>query len=213
MRLSEFRVYGLFGLFDHRVPLNLDERITIVHAPNGFGKTVVLKLINAFFGGSLAAFREFEFESAQYHFDNGGVVIVDQVVRKIEPPTSRAGREDRRFVISYRGGGEEYYWDPSDDQGIVPPWRGIPSSSWERYLGFVERVSAREWIDRRSGHRLSIEELYDQYGHLVPGRIHKPTRQPEWLEELRSSIHCRLIETQRLLGGKLINSLGALRSA
>ncbi|MBN8932616.1 MAG: hypothetical protein J0G97_12330, partial [Rhizobium pusense] len=95
MRLSEFRVYGLFGLFDHRVPLNLDERITIVHAPNGFGKTVVLKLINAFFGGSLAAFREFEFESAQYHFDNGGVVIVDQVVRKIEPPTSRAGREDR----------------------------------------------------------------------------------------------------------------------
>ncbi|TDW31742.1 putative ATP-binding protein involved in virulence [Rhizobium azibense] len=197
MRLSEFHVYGLFGLFDHRVPLNLDERITILHAPNGFGKTVVLKLINAFFGGSLAAFREFEFESAQYHFDNGGVVIVEQVVRQY--PSSRAGREERGFVISYRGTGEEYYWDPSDDQGVVPPWRGIPSSSWERYLGFVERVSTREWVDRRSGQRLSIEELYNQYGHLVPGRIHKPTRQPEWLEELRSSIHCRLIETQRLL--------------
>jgi predicted ATP-binding protein involved in virulence len=46
MRIKEFSVTGLFGVFDRVIPLNMDERITIIHAPNGFGKTIILKMIN-----------------------------------------------------------------------------------------------------------------------------------------------------------------------
>jgi predicted ATP-binding protein involved in virulence len=42
-RLTEFHVEGLFGLYSHKIQLNLKERITIIIGPNGRGKTVCLK--------------------------------------------------------------------------------------------------------------------------------------------------------------------------
>lgn len=45
VRVVEIGVKGLFGLYDHTVKLK-DERITIIHGPNGVGKTVFLRLIN-----------------------------------------------------------------------------------------------------------------------------------------------------------------------
>lgn len=48
-RVRQIEAKKLFGLYDHRVPLNLDERVTIVHGANGVGKTVLLKLLHALF--------------------------------------------------------------------------------------------------------------------------------------------------------------------
>ena len=41
MRLTKIHVTKLFGVFDHTIPLNLDDRITIIHGPNGFGNSDV----------------------------------------------------------------------------------------------------------------------------------------------------------------------------
>ena len=41
MRITKISVKGLFGMFDHEIPLNQESRITIVHGPNGVGKTVL----------------------------------------------------------------------------------------------------------------------------------------------------------------------------
>ena len=46
-RLRVFRVEGLFGKYDHTIPLRWDERVTVLHGPNGVGKTAVLRLIDA----------------------------------------------------------------------------------------------------------------------------------------------------------------------
>ena len=48
-RLKEFRINHLFGLYSHIIPINLDERITIIIGPNGRGKTICLKFIEALF--------------------------------------------------------------------------------------------------------------------------------------------------------------------
>ena len=45
MRITELTVTGLFGIFDHTIPLNKDERITIIYGQNGFGKTFTLMLV------------------------------------------------------------------------------------------------------------------------------------------------------------------------
>jgi len=49
MRLQEIRTHKLFRLFDHVIPLNMDERITIIHGPNGYGKTAILRMIAGIF--------------------------------------------------------------------------------------------------------------------------------------------------------------------
>ena len=47
MRIKTIEVKGLFGRFNHTVNLNLEERVTILHGPNGVGKTVLLKMVQA----------------------------------------------------------------------------------------------------------------------------------------------------------------------
>lgn len=48
LRVVEIGVRGLFGLYDHTIKLNSAERITIIHGPNGVGKTKVLEMVNHF---------------------------------------------------------------------------------------------------------------------------------------------------------------------
>lgn len=67
-RIQQISVVGLFGIFDHTIPLNVDERITIIHGPNGFGKTVLLSMLNALFHADShylfkVPFRMFQVES------------------------------------------------------------------------------------------------------------------------------------------------------
>jgi predicted ATP-binding protein involved in virulence len=51
MRIKQISITKLFGIFDHVISLNLDDRITIIHGINGVGKTSILGLINGFFSG------------------------------------------------------------------------------------------------------------------------------------------------------------------
>lgn len=46
-RLAVIEVEKLFGLYDHRIELNLEERVTILHGPNGVGKTMLLRMVDA----------------------------------------------------------------------------------------------------------------------------------------------------------------------
>ncbi len=62
MRIAQISVKSLFGTFDHKIPVNPDNPVTIVHGPNGFGKTVVLKMISALVEGSTAIFERTPFE-------------------------------------------------------------------------------------------------------------------------------------------------------
>ncbi|PWK15570.1 AAA family ATPase [Tumebacillus permanentifrigoris] len=49
MKITRVVVKGLFGIFDHDIPINTQDNITIIHGPNGFGKTALLKLVNSIF--------------------------------------------------------------------------------------------------------------------------------------------------------------------
>ena len=48
MRIVQILITSLFGVFDHVIPSNLADRITVIHAPNGYGKTIVLKILESF---------------------------------------------------------------------------------------------------------------------------------------------------------------------
>lgn len=48
-RIKQVSVTNLFGIFNHIIPLYMGDRITIIHGPNGFGKTIMLKLLNELF--------------------------------------------------------------------------------------------------------------------------------------------------------------------
>ncbi|MFO0143405.1 MAG: AAA family ATPase [Aphanizomenon sp.] len=76
MRIKQISVSGLFGIFDHIIPLNMDDRITVIHGPNGFGKTAMLRILNAFFNSRYSELRTIPFSKFCVEFDNGSNVEI-----------------------------------------------------------------------------------------------------------------------------------------
>lgn len=77
MQLSNIRIEKLFGRFDYSIALNRQEKITIIHAPNGYGKTALLTLANAFFSSQFSLFFKYQFHSMVLEFvDNTSIEIL-----------------------------------------------------------------------------------------------------------------------------------------
>jgi hypothetical protein len=198
MRLRTFSVEGLFGLFNHTIDLRLDARITVIHAPNGYGKTVVLKLIDGFFGKSFSIFGATEFSRMCFTFDDESYIIITRNL------TVQKGKGDSEapispFTVEYFKGGK-----------IVEKWNdtlghkkyakeGLSATALDRFIPYLFRVGPEEFRDSRSGETLSLVEAVETYSEYLPREFRERVAPPKWLHEIRASIHCQLIETQRLV--------------
>jgi predicted ATP-binding protein involved in virulence len=84
MRIQQISVTGLFGIFNHVIPLNMNDRITIIHGPNGFGKTAMLRLLNGFFNSEYSIFETIPFNSFHVLFSNNSYVEVLKILDESE---------------------------------------------------------------------------------------------------------------------------------
>jgi len=193
MRIQEIAVKSLFGIFNHVVPMHLDERITIVHGPNGFGKTTLLKLVENFFGGRYSDLRKTPYASIRITFEDGGVLTV---VRR-EPPKSRA-RSSATLDMTFE----------KDKDQLTATLRGaspesVPLHLVDSIVPWLRRESEFTWRDTRTGEPLGLDELVRHYTPRFPSGFFQGDRpadeEPEWLTTLRKGFSVRFIESQRLL--------------
>ncbi|QAU49097.1 AAA family ATPase [Bradyrhizobium guangzhouense] len=187
IQLSYFEVDGLFGLFNHRITFRTKERITIIHAPNGFGKTAVLKMIAGFFGGSLLVFRQYEFSVARFIFSDGRSVRIEQTT--VETNDRRRPYERRYDLYFDLDGGELERWSPWDQKNL----EDLP----ERLRYDIAVSDGRLLRDPRTGQVLDPAEAWERFAHFYP-RAHRASL-PKRIEETRQLFDCRLIDTQRLM--------------
>ena len=195
IQLQTFSVSGLFGIYSHTVKLNTDKHISIIIGPNGRGKTVCLRLIDAMFNRNFAYFAEVPFHEVLFSFSNGDYI-------KVHKHRPSDDDDDHAFAIhnlviefpSETGKIED--WKPGDFPSGDPRIRHLT-----RYLPFLERVAEDLWFDTRDGEEYSLREISEQYGDRLPRRIlrYLESNEPDRFQKLANSINCSLIETQRLL--------------
>ncbi|MDJ0650383.1 MAG: AAA family ATPase [Xenococcaceae cyanobacterium MO_188.B19] len=70
MRIKQIAVKELFGIFDYVIPLNTEERITIIHGLNGFGKTNILRIIDGIFNEKYPKIKHIPFDEFLIEFEN-----------------------------------------------------------------------------------------------------------------------------------------------
>jgi len=73
MRIKQISVKGLFNTFNYIIPLNLADRITILHGPNGYGKTILLNMLDGLFNNHLtneSILLKIPFTEFQIDFDD-----------------------------------------------------------------------------------------------------------------------------------------------
>ena len=186
--ISALRVSKLFGRFDHCLKFPEFNEISIITAPNGYGKTVVLRIIDSLFNQRLHFFAEIDFNEIEVSFRSKKSITISKT--KDDDARSDTGHV---VVFKPRGFGaeqEDYTLDedfsPSDIRYIE---RNFP----------VERLDENRWMDLMSDRVLTIQGIYTEYRDHLPRRIKRSIAIPDWLQNASESVNAHLVETQRLL--------------
>jgi predicted ATP-binding protein involved in virulence len=183
MQIKQISVTGLFGIFAHVIPLNMSDRITIVHGPNGFGKTAMLRLLNGFFNSQYSVFRTIPFNDFCILFDDDSYIeILNRQNLVIKFHQLDLNVMDTTFVIERFADSLLTYF-PIETLNQIPELSKIDSKRW-RYMP--------------TGAILSLDEVAVSFEDVLSSKL-KSRDDPEWLVALKCNIHIRLIESQRLL--------------
>ena len=181
MRIQTIRTQHLFGIFNHVIPLRMDDRITIIHGPNGYGKTAILRLISDIFGSTHTAVRELPFASIALEFDRG----VKLTVRKFDDP------DKNRQRILYECPPYESFELPEE------PDSESQTTAIDRYVPGIERLSYNEWQYLYTGEILSTAAVIERFSEHLPLDA-RGTSYPDWLVSLRESLDVHFIRATRL---------------
>ena len=188
-RITRITIHGLFGIFDHRIPLNQDERITIIHGPNGVGKTTILKLLGDLFSCRFSALRTTPYRKLTVDFSPQGTL---SIARK--PLKSHMS-----LVFSFKEGKRTKTHDLHPSVEVSAFRHHYPMSVIEEYVSSLERVGRERWIDRTTGETLSLEEVLYNYWDVLPIEMARGVSDlPEWLIVLLGALPTHFIQTQRL---------------
>jgi energy-coupling factor transporter ATP-binding protein EcfA2 len=192
MRIIQISIRGLFGIFDHIIPLNVGDRITIIHAPNGFGKTAILRLLNGFVNSRYSELRAIPFRQFRLDFEDGSWVEIE----KSERDTEKGEETNNIFFVFSDASSIKKSFTPKRIKSR--PNLDFPIEIIDGIIPELQRVGSKIWRNLSTGETLSLEVVIDRYEDMLPEKF-KLREEPVWLEKLKRNIHVRLIESQRLL--------------
>lgn len=197
MKINRIGVHGLFGVFDHDIPLKESSGITIVIGENGLGKTVILEAVGAFFGTNFDYFEHLEFSDFYFHFTNGEVWTIS---KKKESEKSYLNLSRVEKDGKNRQHKMFYFSDPHTSE--MAPWN--KSYQWHMEMalehGAVDPNSREEWVARRI-----FLDRERARRHQMPHKIQHPSL-PTAVRDAINSINIKIIETQRIITAKERNS-------
>ena len=203
MRVTEISVTKLFGIFDHTIPLNLDDRITIIHGENGFGKTIILKMLYGLFNGRYSELINVPFQEFRVRFDDNSVLWVDKedyestyrqsdLFADEDVYKTEQGERKHFPKVTVNFSKNDMPEPPSLSLSPIDHWKlEIPLSLIDREIPELERVGAGEWVYSPTGETVYLAEVLERF-------LHERRHLPEWLIRLRETVEIHLTQIQRL---------------
>lgn len=201
MQIKEINVYKLFGLFDHHIALKCDEHVTIIHAPNGFGKTVILKIISGLFNSYYEPLYIYPFETFEISFTDNSKLIVKKHQPEAEEKASYSSSTIVSLIYSKEGIELEKYQLPY----VCPnELMHLPSHIIDKEIPEIVRVGAKLWRDRQTGQLIQMNDIARNWWFRIAQYVDplntkvQELIEPEWLDFLKRNLSVKLIDTQRL---------------
>lgn len=212
LSLQSISVGGLFKRFDYKIPLafplGVVPGLVVITAPNGYGKSTILKLLNDVAHGDYpqvvrVAFSEFRLRTSD---------ALTLLIERLDAEASEINRERLAPPVRLK------FSLIDDESGSIMhgPWESeiratvdqtdedeqfahrLPISVIEREFPYLRRVGPAEWRDVRSGAiltRTEVTRLYEGRGRTGFGLRDS---EPPWLTDLRNCLKILYISANRL---------------
>jgi len=205
--ITEIGIKNLFGQLNYRIPLNMTDNITIIHGPNGCGKTWILQIVNAVFSLNYSFIIRAPFDLIEFKFRDGGHFVVrrhaEERLALFQPALGDAdwppySSIKLSFTYSSRRTKQPKEFFLRGEGGRLSIARQMPLSIIEREIPELERIGSREWLDESRREVLTFEDVRRIYGHRLPW-ISRFKTTPNWLSELTERVDINFIQSQRLI--------------
>lgn len=192
MKVKEIQVLGLFGTFNHSIPLTYSDHVTLVHGPNGFGKTMMLKMIAAFVNGRTEIFEQVPFHEFRVILDDDSVAIVRH--REEDDAQTDNNRRSKLEIAVTNKHGENLL--PILVNDLLPD---VPKSVLDHIDQFIPGPYGRfgsGWRDNSSGKTYSLNEIIEYFPRAAAALPRKYKINP--FSTFVESLEVFFVETKRL---------------
>ena len=183
LRLQRIRVDGLFGTYNHVINLNLQDRVTLLHGPNGVGKTVILGMINALLQERFDYFRRTPFSRFSLVFHDGSNLELQA--------NDETDINDRRYLLKLTRNGISQSATVGHGLGAADI---AEKTEFLRPHGYMEDT----WIDMRDQEVLSGGEVLSLYADRVSPPENRDD-DPSWFSNFLNNANAHFIVAQRLV--------------
>ena len=207
-QISSLDIKGLFGRFDHSIrfdPEGDGTHVTIITAPNGYGKTMLLRILHTFFSRRMHSFLEFDFKEVIITFQSKKTVTITKD-HTLKTKDDEHGQQGPNVLIRSKGFGDG---DGTYDVALNTFSTLSADSRTLRYVARnfpVERISSDSWMDFASESVISTSDVLDKFKSKLPEELVViRDNLPEWLNHATGSVDTHLIESQQLLSIRPFN--------
>ena len=184
LRLQRIVVVGLFGTYNHDINLNLHDRVTLLHGPNGVGKTVILEMVRALLGGRFDYFSSIPFSQFSLSFHDGSTI---ELAARHETDS-----DERPHVLTLTRNGTR------ESAVLVHPLGASFIATRVEYLRPHGSI-ANTWIDTRDGEILASSEVISRYAHVFASHDDRDDGYLDWFTSFLQNANVHFIEAQRLV--------------
>lgn len=197
MKITRVEFEKLFGFFNYSIDFH--DTITIIHGPNGCGKTTMLRIIDAVFNKKIDIIKATDFKSVQFFFSSD---LILKIERKRIYLDIKNDKSPGIVYLAYTviENGQEHIFDTfeNSDEYLDTIKKVLRGS---RPLPFLERINDDTWYDRRREEKLTLEEVVTEYGSMIYRRYGRELFEddiPQVVQDALGSINVRLIAADRL---------------
>ena len=207
-------VEGLFGTFDHNVELNAQQGVTILAAPNGYGKSTLLRMIKSVGEAAFGDLAQVPFETFSVRDDQGPALVFS---RRLVEGDRTAGDAGVERLLVFKGGRTGSFSDVEvvelapgqsrveltvhceGSEAELVPLGVFPLSGADPRI--VKNPTQAEALLRHTASRLEFNQWESSRGHSrwFEGPGSSFPELPAWLQGRLASMKVLLIESQRLL--------------
>ena len=184
LRLKRIEVDGLFRVYDHHIDLDLKNRVTLLHGPNGVGKTSILLMIDAILRNNLARLRTIPFSRVMLGFHD------ESTLELRVDPESKTDDGTHKLTLTNGDGfnSETVSLEPSEAETIAAQIDYL-----RPHTSMVDM-----WVDLRDGELLTEPDILSRFGDRFPNS-ERHQKYMSWFSNFLKNANAYLIEAQRLV--------------